>query len=166
MGEHSREIQAGSPPPDMLVLARAGRLWRSKGKDSASKLGQSRRADHDFHPHACSVTVNNTRVPTGATLSTTRNSCTEGRRGALMIPGLPAAVTPAASLCPERRPNVGVGMQRAAADIRPGGYEQCERRGLSEPKRVQVRYEAQPCVDSPNEGVGDRRSDSRNRRER
>jgi len=85
MSEHSREIESGSPPPDMLVLARAGglwRLWRSKGKDSASKLGQSRRADHDFHPHACSVTVNNMRDPTTATLSTIRNSCAEGRRGA------------------------------------------------------------------------------------
>jgi hypothetical protein len=102
MSKHSREIEARGPPPDMLVLARAGRLWRSKGKDSASKLGQSRRADHGFHPHACNVTVNNRREHTGATLSTTRYSCAEGRRGAFMIPGLPAVVTPAASLCPEQ----------------------------------------------------------------
>src|SRR5215469_2341470 len=42
MSEHSREIESGSPLPDMLILARAGgllRLWRSKGKDSASKFG-------------------------------------------------------------------------------------------------------------------------------
>ena len=71
MSEHSREIESGSPLPDMLILARAGgrlRLWRSKGKDSASKLRQSRRADHDFHPHACNVTVNNMRDLTTATL--------------------------------------------------------------------------------------------------
>ena len=104
MSEHSRKIESGSPPPDMLILARAGglwRLWHSKGKDSASKLGQSRRADHDFHPHACSVTVNNVRGPTTATLSTIRNSCAEGPRGALIIRGLPGAVTPTASQRPE-----------------------------------------------------------------
>jgi len=96
MSEHSREIETGSPLPDMLILARAGgllRLRRSKGKDSASKLRQSWGADHDIHPHACSVTVNNMRDPTTATLYTIRNSCAEGRRGAQIIPGLPGAVT-------------------------------------------------------------------------
>jgi hypothetical protein len=48
MSEHTGEVETGDPFPGVLMLARAYRFWRSKGKDPASELGQSRRADHDF----------------------------------------------------------------------------------------------------------------------
>lgn len=48
VGQHACEIEAGNPLPDVLMLAPMELFRGSKGKDSASKLGQSRRADHDF----------------------------------------------------------------------------------------------------------------------
>ena len=48
VSQHTREVEAGDPFPGVLLLARAGRFWRSKRKDAASELGQSWRADHDL----------------------------------------------------------------------------------------------------------------------
>src|SRR5271166_3117535 len=48
VSEHTREVEPGDPFPGVMVLARARWSRRSKRKDPAAELWQSRRADHNL----------------------------------------------------------------------------------------------------------------------
>src|SRR6516164_1472710 len=48
MGEHAGEIETSEPFPPVALLRRSAPLCRSKRKDPAAVLWQSRRADHDL----------------------------------------------------------------------------------------------------------------------